>query len=103
MCQSFLGRLFDYGNIQVLTASELGVDQFRRIADPVKFKTATLNAKERLGFEETGVRVQAEEDIPSLIARLDDLRKEGILSEAESQQKKQNCWRRCSLCHSEQA
>ena len=88
MSQSFLGRLFDYGDIQILTASELGVDQFRNISDPVKFKTTMLNAKEKLGFEEMGVRAQAEEDIPSLIARLDGLRKQGIISEEEFQQKK---------------
>lgn len=88
MTQSFWGRLFNYGDIQILTASELGVDQFRNIGDPVKFKTAMLNAKERLGYDEIGPRVQAEEDIPSLIAGLDDLRKQGIISEEEFQQKK---------------
>lgn len=88
MIQSFWGRLFNYGDIQILTASELGVDQFRNIADPVKFKTTMLNAKEKLGYEEMGVRAQPEEDIPSLIAELDDLRKKGIISEEEFQQKK---------------
>ncbi len=88
MTQSFLGRLFDYGDIQILTASELGVDQFRNIGDPVKFKTTMLNAKERLSFDDVGVRAQAEEDIPSLIAGLDDLRQKGIITEEEFQQKK---------------
>lgn len=90
MTQSFLGRLFDYGDIQILTASELGVDQFRNIGDPVKFKTMMLNAKERLGFDDVGIRAQAEEDIPSLIAGLDDLRKKGIITEEEFQQKKRD-------------
>ena len=88
MTQSFFGRLFDYGDIQILTASELGVDQFRNLGDPVKFKTTMLNAKEKLGYEEVGVRAQVDEDIPSLIAGLDDLRKRGIISEEEFQQKK---------------
>jgi uncharacterized membrane protein YdbT with pleckstrin-like domain len=86
MSQSFFGRLFDYGDIEILTASELGVNLFKRIGDPVKFKTAMLNAKEKLGFDEVGV--QAEEDIPTLIAKLDGLRKQGIISEAEFQKKK---------------
>ena len=48
-----------------------------------------LNAKERLEFgAETGVQAAAITDIPSLIARLDDLRKKGLLTEAEFQQKK---------------
>lgn len=89
LSQSFFGRLFGYGDIEILTASELGVNLFHEIADPVGFKTTMLNAKERLGFEhETGLEGHATPDIPSLIARLDDLRKKGILSEAEFQQKK---------------
>jgi membrane protein YdbS with pleckstrin-like domain len=89
LSQSFLGRLFDFGDIEILTASELGVNLFHQIADPVGFKTTMLNAKERLGFEhEIGVEGRAPTDIPTLIARLDDLRKRGILSEAEFQQKK---------------
>ena len=88
MSQSFLGRLFDYGDIEILTASELGINLFRRIGEPVKLKTAMLNAKEELGYGEMGARPQAEEDIPTLIARLDELRKKGIVTEAEFQKKK---------------
>ena len=88
MSQSFWGRLFDYGDVEILTASEMGINLFKRIGDPVKFKTAMLNAKEELGFGEAGVHAQAEEDVPSLIAKLDELRKKGILSEEEFQKKK---------------
>ena len=89
LSQSFLGRMFGYGDIEILTASELGVNLFHEINDPVGFKTAMLNAKERLGFDhEAGMEGHAGADIPSLIARLDDLRKKGILSEGEFQQKK---------------
>jgi uncharacterized membrane protein YdbT with pleckstrin-like domain len=92
MTQSFFGRLFDYGDIEIMTASELGVNLFKRIGDPVKFKTAMLNAKEGMGYAEDGHRAQPQaqprEDIPALIARLDDLRQKGILSEAEFQNKK---------------
>jgi uncharacterized membrane protein YdbT with pleckstrin-like domain len=88
MSQSFFGRLFDYGDIEILTASELGVNVFKRIGDPVKFKTAMLNAKEKLGFDEDQVHLKQSDDIPSLIARLDELRKQGIVSEEEFQKKK---------------
>jgi uncharacterized membrane protein YdbT with pleckstrin-like domain len=88
MNQSFFGRLFDYGDIQILTASELGIDLFERIANPIKFKTAILNAKEELGFDEDQIRTQQADDIPSLIARLDELRKRGIISEEEFRKKK---------------
>ena len=88
MSQSFLGRLFGYGDIEILTASELGVNLFHEINQPVEFKQAMLNAKERMGFDEAGGDARPQTDIPTLIARLDDLRKKGILSEAEFQEKK---------------
>jgi len=88
MSQSFFGRLFNYGDIEILTASELGVNLFQYIGDPVRFKTAMLNAKEGMGFDEMGVHSQPAEDIPVMIAKLDELRKKGIISEAEFQRKK---------------
>lgn len=89
MVQSFLGRLFNYGDIEIMTASELGVNTFRRIAKPIEFKTAMLNAKERLdrGEEYRSNDIQ-KEDIPALIANLDLLRKQGIITEEEFNQKK---------------
>lgn len=88
MSQSFLGRMFGFGDIEILTASELGVNLFHQINEPIEFKTAMLNAKERMGFDEMGMGARPADDIPLLIARLDDLRKRGILSEAEFQLKK---------------
>ncbi len=90
MSQSFFGRLFDYGDVEILTASEIGVNLFKRIGDPVKFKTAMLNAKEQLGFdnEVAGAESRAARDIPTLIAELDELRKKGVISEEEFQKKK---------------
>ena len=88
MSQSFFGRLFDYGDVEILTASEIGVNLFKRIGDPVKFKTAMLNAKEKLGYEGTGAHVRLADDIPAQIAELDELRKQGIVTEAEFQAKK---------------
>ena len=88
MTQSFFGRMFDYGDIEIMTASELGVNLFKRIGDPVKFKTAMLNAKEKMGFNEMGTHPEQAKDIPTLIADLDELRKKGILTETEFQQKK---------------
>jgi uncharacterized membrane protein YdbT with pleckstrin-like domain len=88
MTQSFFGRLFDYGDVEILTASEIGVNLFKRIGNPVKFKTAMLNAKEKLGYEGTGTHAQRTDSIPAMIAKLDELRKQGIVTEAEFQAKK---------------
>jgi uncharacterized membrane protein YdbT with pleckstrin-like domain len=88
MTQSFFGRLFDYGDVEILTASETGDNLFKRIGDPIKFKTAMLNAKEKLGYEGTGTHAQRAESIPDQIAELDGLRKQGILTEEEFKAKK---------------
>lgn len=44
--QSLLGRLFDYGDIEILTASEIGVNMLRHITHPVKFKAEMMNQRE---------------------------------------------------------
>lgn len=86
LVQSVLGRLFDYGDVEILTASELGVNLFRRIEDPIRFKTAMLNAKENL---ERGEESRyAEDDIPALITSLERLYRQGVLTEEEFNQKK---------------
>ncbi|HAL61525.1 MAG TPA: hypothetical protein DCP08_03850 [Chloroflexi bacterium] len=93
--QSALGRLLNYGSVQILTASEIGVNLFERVAWPVRFKTEMLNQKEGLSRLES-FRSQAERvkeapsahDIPGLIAELDELRKKGIITEEEFQREK---------------
>jgi uncharacterized membrane protein YdbT with pleckstrin-like domain len=52
--QTLLGRMFGYGDVEILTANEVGNNIFRHIAHPLEFKTAMLQAKEAL--ERTGVR-----------------------------------------------
>ena len=100
--QSFLGRTFNYGDVEILTASELGMNRFLKINDPIKFKTAMLNAKEEMGSDEDNVRYVSSaqpraadpNEIPELIARLDALRRQGAISEAEFQNKKAELLRR---------
>ena len=86
--QSVLGRMFDYGDLEILTASESGVNKLRKIAFPVKFKTEMLNQKQHL--ENGGHAAPSEPplDIPALIAQLDVLRRQGALTEIEFQAKK---------------
>lgn len=88
MTQSFFGRIFDYGDVEIMTASELGVNLFKRIGDPVNFKTAMLNAKEKLGYEGMGSHAAGPNNIPAQIAELGELRRQGILTEEEFQNKK---------------
>lgn len=95
MTQSAFGRMFGYGDIEILTASELGVNLFKRIDNPVKFKNALINAKADLehAAEPEPVTEVAEvakinQDIPGMISKLAELRTQGILTEVEFQQKK---------------
>lgn len=97
MAQSALGRLLDFGDIEIITGSDVGVNIFHRIAHPIRFKTEMLNQKEALGaledFSAKAARVleapaPSEGDIPELIAELDALRQKGILTEEEFQKKK---------------
>ncbi len=83
---SALGRLFNYVDIEILTASEFGVNIFRRIEEPINFKTAILNAREDLLQEERNS--QHIDDIFDLIASLDHLREMRLLPELEYTQKK---------------
>jgi len=97
LSQSFLGRMLGYGDLEILTGSEIGVNLLKRISDPIRFKTEMLNQKEALGevdaFESKAQRTLAAAapsagDIPELIAELDELRKKGLISEAEFQEKR---------------
>lgn len=91
MDQSAMGRVFNFGDIEILTASELGINRFTFIGDPIRFKTAMLNAKFELEKNIQPRVVAASDlimDIPRLIEQLDDLRKRGALSEPEFQEKK---------------
>ena len=108
--QSVIGRVLGYGTVQIITGSDIGVNMFRRISNPVRFKRAMLNAKENLhqtaplddAEELVAVRPaarlgelpQAESDssekadIPDLINELAELHKKGVLTDEEFQAKK---------------
>ena len=45
LSQSLFGRMFGFGDLDVLTASESGIERFRMIQDPIGFKRAMLDAK----------------------------------------------------------
>jgi uncharacterized membrane protein YdbT with pleckstrin-like domain len=89
LSQSFLGRIFGYGDIEILTASELGVNKFTHIGRPIQYKTAMINAKEKL--ERVPVEVLTNRPSPTpadLLTQLDQLRQHGVLTEEEFQTKK---------------
>lgn len=46
--QSLWGRIFGYGDIEILTASDSVTNRLRTVADPLEFKRAMLAAKDAL-------------------------------------------------------
>ena len=99
LVQSVLGRLLNYGTVEIITGSDIGVNFFRYMARPVRFKTEMLNQKESMSqidtFTAQAKRTLTEEppttgDIPELIAELDELRRKGIITNQEFEEKKAN-------------
>jgi hypothetical protein len=45
LSQSVFGRMFDFGDLTVLTASEAGIDKMHMLRKPIAFKKAMLDAK----------------------------------------------------------
>ena len=45
LTQSVFGRMFDFGDLTVLTASESGIDKMHMLRKPIAFKKAMLDAK----------------------------------------------------------
>src|SRR6266496_2348279 len=99
--QSWLGRLFDFGTIEILTASDVGINQMRRIGHPLDFKRAMLEAKRNYahGFgylDPQAVAAYTQQqaqpggagDLQQTLQKLADLRDQGLLSQAEFDAKK---------------
>ena len=91
--QSYLGRLLDYGNHEILTASEVGINKLKKLSGPIRFKKHMLDAKEALSARmrtSQGVGCQAvtRRRHPELIAQLATLRDQGVLTDEEFQTKK---------------
>jgi uncharacterized membrane protein YdbT with pleckstrin-like domain len=95
LTQSFMGRILGYGDLAIITGSDMGTNVLKRLAKPVEFKKTLLEQKSKLSDGEdlsprrtTAAAVADEEDPLKKIAQLDDLRKTGAISEVEYQQAK---------------
>jgi membrane protein YdbS with pleckstrin-like domain len=56
LSQSVFGRMFDFGDLTILTASEAGIDKMHMLRSPIMFKKAMLDAKHEfeVGMEREG-------------------------------------------------
>lgn len=92
--QSMFGRMFDYGTIEILTASEEAINRMDNIAHPLQFKRAMQDARARYDgyLDRSQVRPyeQPRGDVQSVLEQLASLHARGILSDAEFEAKKRD-------------
>ena len=99
--QSWIGRIFDYGTIEILTASDAGINEMRRIGHPLEFKRAMLEAKHNYSrgfgyldpqavaaYTQPSAARDGQGDLQQTLQKLADLRDQGLLSPAEFEAKK---------------
>lgn len=89
MTQTIVGRIFGYGNIDILTGSERGINSLTGISDPFSFKRALLNAKMRIDDRGEGLSRTGVDDRIRLMAALTDLRDSGIITSDEFAERQQ--------------
>ena len=56
LTESVVGRIFGFGNLEILTASESGISNLRMLRDADGFKRAMLDSKHDLELELSGAR-----------------------------------------------
>jgi hypothetical protein len=96
----WLGRIFGYGEIDLLTASEAGISKIRFLPDADGFKKELLDARHEYELELEGGRVGPEtsagparagrsaNEVESSLSRLADMRDRGLITQAEFEEKK---------------
>lgn len=87
--QTLWGRIFNYGDVEVDTASETGMTRFPKVARPLEFKKAILGAVEAYRAGRTGAPAAAAgssgaERLRQLKALFDD----GLISREEFEEKR---------------
>jgi hypothetical protein len=97
--QGIWGRIFHYGDLEILTANDDAIDRYQMLSDVVDFKKAMLNAKNNLedgyrgGSPSVAAPVRsatgaAADDAAGTLAKLADLRDKGAITPAEYETKK---------------
>lgn len=88
--QSLVGRMFNFGNVDILTASEEGVNRMQAIRRPIEFKRAMMDSRARYDgyLDRAPVAYDQPRDVRAILEQLAALRDRGILSPAEFEAKK---------------
>jgi hypothetical protein len=101
--QSWVGRIFDFGDIEIITGSDSGVNYFQRIERPLEFKRAMLDAKNEYNrgygyldpqslaaYVPPVGRAASPENLEATLQKLTDLRDQGLLSNEEFEAKRRD-------------
>ncbi|MBP1624635.1 MAG: rane-flanked domain [Acidobacteria bacterium] len=87
--QSFMGRLFRYGEVGLETASEQGTTVFSFLSHPLDFKNAIVQQREMVRADARQV-ASPQISVPQLLDELASLRDRGVITEDEFQEKKKS-------------
>lgn len=109
--ENLIGRILDYGDLDILTAADIAVDRYRMLANAKDFKKRMLEAKHDLetgmangpvGGNGNGVhrtapaapaangRIDTADEVSAALAQLADLRDRGAISAEDYEAKKQD-------------
>jgi uncharacterized membrane protein YdbT with pleckstrin-like domain len=91
--QSWMGRIFNYGTIKIMTATEEVVNLLDRINNPMGFKRAMLDAKTVLEPVPVGPGVSSS-SATQLLEELSQLKAKNMISDAEYEEKRKEILRR---------
>ncbi len=94
--QSLLGRLLDYGDVDIITGSDVGLNRLERLAGPILFKKAILDNKEDFdALVRGGLPMTAQDgmlasppDPAKALAQLQELREKNLISQEEFERKR---------------
>ena len=86
--QSLLGRILNYGDVGLETASETGTTTFEFLSHPVGFKNSIVHQRELYRMDVASEGRPSPPNIPQMIEELASLRDRNVITESEFQEKK---------------
>ncbi|HET7034583.1 MAG TPA: PH domain-containing protein [Thermomicrobiaceae bacterium] len=85
LTQSLFGRMLDFGNLEIITGNDAGLNRLTGIARPVEFKRTVVEARDDV---EDGHAMHGLDNTVQLLAALNELRDSGMLSPTEYEAKR---------------
>ena len=92
--QSMFGRIFNYGTIKILTATEEVINLLDHIAKPIAFKHAMLEAKSLLEPIAGSPLIGQPTSATQLLEELDQLRARKMITDLEYEEKRKEILKR---------